>query len=248
MLFNPHFYYPHPKLLVIGNTISLSKNISHHIINVLRMKNHQTIILFDGKKIIFFLAKIKKVIKSIVEVEIISNKIENSESPLSIHLGQVIPTKEKINFIVQKSTELGVNIITPLFSDFSMKININHIEKKIKKWKKISISACEQCKRNIVPVIKNVITLKKWCQEEDNNLKILFDPKSKNSISIFNKNLSLKKIKILIGSESGFSKKEISMIEYYGFKNIKLGPRILRTETAALTIISIFQEKFGDLK
>lgn len=248
MSFIPHFYFPHEDLLQVGKSFFLSKKNSHHIIHVLRMKNNQILKLFDGININFFLAKIKKEFKNMIEVEVISQERKNFESSLFLHLGQVIPSKKKMNFIIQKSTELGVNIVTPLFLKLNIKPHHIHIEKKIKKWQKISISACEQSKRNLIPNIHNLMTLENWCQEDDNSTKILFDPSAKNSINIFNNSLFLKKIRVLIGSEIGFSKQEIKMIKSYGFKHIRLGPRILRTETAVLTAISILQEKFGDLK
>lgn len=142
-----------------------------------------------------------------------------------------------MEFIIQKSTEIGVNTITPIISEkCKIKIPYNKINKIQKRWKKIIISACEQCGRNKLPLIKQPITLKEWCSEKDNFFKINLYKKS--SFNIHTIPLSIDKIKILVGPESGLSLNELSIIKKYKFKNISLGERTFRVEIASLIAIA----------
>ncbi|WAI18444.1 MAG: 16S rRNA (uracil(1498)-N(3))-methyltransferase [Buchnera aphidicola (Acyrthosiphon caraganae)] len=229
------------------NTIYfLSKENAHYIKDVLRMKIRDVLEVFNNTNYIFF-AEITCISKKKIEIRTFNNQLKNIESPLHIHLGQVISKNEKMDFTIQKSIEIGVNIITPLFFNNSYfekkKISIFN---KITRWEKIAISACQQCHRNVIPKINTPKNIFSWCQEnEKNDVKIIFHPQS--ILTINNLKKSIKNIRIIIGSEKGFSNHEIKKIIQYGFISIRLGPRILRTETAALAAITALQIKFGDL-
>lgn len=122
----------------------------------------------------------------------------------------------------------------------------DYISKKIIHWKKIAISACQQCNRNIVPKIHNPNHLIEWCKNKKNSdTKILFNKESLLKINKFSK--SIQRIQLLIGPEGGFSSEEIKEIINSGFVSISLGPRKLRTETAALAAMTALQMRFGDL-
>lgn len=142
---------------------------------------------------------------------------------------------------------MGVNIITPLFSErCNSKTNNIYILKKMQHWKKIAIAACQQCNRNIIPEIKKPKNIFLWCEnDQKNDIKILFHQKSLRKINELTK--KIKYVQLIIGSEGGFSHHEINKITEYGFISVGLGPRILRTETAAITAITALQIKFGDL-
>lgn len=233
--------------LKINKIIILSISESHYIIHVLRMNINDIVEIFNNTNYIF-LSKIFNIHKKIVTILIFQKEYKNIESTLDINLGQVISKNEKMDFTIQKSIELGVNIITPLFSEkCNLKKNFKRISQKMIHWKKIAIAACQQCKRNIVPKIEEPISLDSWCKKDQVNVtKIVFHPKS--ILTIQNLTKSIKKIHILIGSEKGFSENEIEKITNDGFISLSLGPRILRTETASITAISILQYRLGDLK
>lgn len=152
-----------------------------------------------------------------------------------------------MNFAIQKSIELGVHTITPIFSEYcNFNKNKKNILKKIIYWNNIIISACQQCKRNIIPKINNAEDIYLWCEKfNQNEIKIILDPKSTNNINQLPKNINY--IRLLIGCEGGFSSLEVQKIIKYKFIPIKLGPRILRTETAAIAAVTALQIKFGDL-
>ena len=228
-----------------NSLITLDDNAFNHLIRVLRMKTGESITLFDGSNQITP-AVIHEVNKKTVIVKTANSVLDNRESPLNIHLGQVISRGDKMEFTIQKSVELGVNTITPLLSErCGVKLDQERLEKKVQQWQKIVISACEQCGRNIIPSINPVMKLETWCANLTDSLKLNLHPKAEqgiNQLPNHNKNISL-----LIGPEGGLSNEEISMTHQYQFTDILLGPRVLRTETAALTAITALQVRLGDL-
>lgn len=235
----------HPEKIEHLGELALSDDAAGHIGRVLRMQENQEVCLFDNSGYEFS-AVITQTNKKSVSVNV-TGKIEKSlESPLDIHLGQVISRGDKMEFTIQKSVELGVKTITPLISErCGVKLNQERLQKKLAQWQKIAIGACEQCGRNIVPQIRPVMSLEHWCKEEDNALKLNLHPRAKYSINTLPE--SLNKVRLLIGPEGGLSAEEIANTQTQGFEEILLGPRVLRTETTAMTAITALQVRFGDL-
>ncbi|CAH8206970.1 16S rRNA (uracil(1498)-N(3))-methyltransferase [Vibrio aestuarianus] len=239
----PRIYHPTP-ISQLG-TIALSDDAAGHIGRVLRMQVGQEVLLFDGSGA-EFPATISEVTKKGVLVEAAERVESSCESPLNLHLGQVISRGDKMEFTIQKSVELGVNTITPLISErCGVKLDAKRFEKKLEQWQKIAISACEQCGRNTVPVIRPIMQLEAWCAEQSDALKLNLHPRAKYSINTLPDPIT--KVRLLIGPEGGLSAQEIRMTEEYQFEETLLGPRVLRTETAALTAITALQVRFGDL-
>lgn len=239
----PRIYHPTP-ISQLG-TIALSDDAAGHIGRVLRMQVGQEVLLFDGSGA-EFPATISEVTKKGVSVEVTERVESSCESPLNLHLGQVISRGDKMEFTIQKSVELGVNTITPLISErCGVKLDAKRFEKKLEQWQKIAISACEQCGRNTVPVIRPIMQLEAWCAEQSDALKLNLHPRAKYSINTLPQPVT--KVRLLIGPEGGLSAQEIRMTEEYQFEETLLGPRVLRTETAALTAITALQVRFGDL-
>ncbi|HGS4673104.1 MULTISPECIES: 16S rRNA (uracil(1498)-N(3))-methyltransferase [Vibrio] len=239
----PRIYHPEP-IHQLG-TVALSEDAAGHIGRVLRMQAGQEVLLFDG-----FGAEFPAVISEVGKKQVLVNiteRVENSiESPLDLHLGQVVSRGDKMEFTIQKSVELGVTTITPLLSErCGVKLDEKRFEKKIQQWQKIAISACEQCGRNTVPEIRPIMDLEAWCAEPTEALKLNLHPRAKYSINTLPTPVS--KVRLLIGPEGGLSAEEIDMTRRYQFEETLLGPRVLRTETAALTAITALQVRFGDL-
>ncbi|PJG82389.1 16S rRNA (uracil(1498)-N(3))-methyltransferase [Caviibacterium pharyngocola] len=240
----PRIY--HPDALINLRTCRLSDDAANHVGRVLRMQAGDALELFDGSNHIYH-AVISQVGKKSVEVDILSSEEADRESPLAIHLGQVISRGERMEFTIQKSVELGVNVITPLWSErCGVKLDAERMEKKIQQWQKIAIAACEQCGRNIVPQIRPMMKLQDWCAEQDGALKLNLHPRAAYSIRTL-PNIPQAGVRLLIGSEGGLSEQEIAETVRQGFTEVLLGKRILRTETAALTAITALQVCFGDL-
>lgn len=235
----------HTEPLFSHSEISLDPCAYVHIVRVLRMKVGEPLLLFDGSNRIFD-AVLTHIDKKSAQVKVGDCRNENRESPLYIHLGQVMARGEKMDLIIQKSVELGVSMITPLFSErCGVKLKEERLEKRLEQWQKIAISACEQCGRNRVPVIKPGMDIKAWCTGLNNEVKLTLHPGASHSLKTLR--LADPYITLLVGPEGGLSPTEIAMTSHYQFTHILLGPRILRTETAALTALAALQTQFGDL-
>lgn len=240
----PRIYHPIP--LNQHTTCALSEDGANHVGRVLRMRAGDQLELFDGSNHIYQ-AVITAVAKKSVEVDILSRQFDHRESPLAIHLGQVISRGERMEFTIQKSVELGVNVITPLWSErCGVKLDGERMDKKIQQWQKIAIAACEQCGRNKIPEIRPLMKLQQWCAEPNDALKLNLHPRARYSIRTLPE-IPAAGVRLLIGSEGGLSPQEIAQTEQQGFVDVLLGKRVLRTETAAMAAITALQVCFGDL-
>ncbi|WP_034944676.1 16S rRNA (uracil(1498)-N(3))-methyltransferase [Erwinia oleae] len=235
----------HPETLPSGGEIDLSDEAANHVGRVLRMGVGQALELFDGSNLTFP-AEIVQADKKKVRVAVKESRQDDRESPLHLHLGQVMSRGEKMEFTIQKAVELGVNVITPLFSErCGVKLDAERLAKKIHQWQKIVIAACEQCGRNRIPQVREAMSLEAWCAEQEAGLKLNLHPRASQSINTLP--LPVERVRLLIGPEGGLSADEIAMTSRYGFTDILLGPRVLRTETTALTAITALQVRFGDV-
>jgi 16S rRNA (uracil1498-N3)-methyltransferase len=239
---NPRFYDPQP--LTISTDVNLGDDAVQHI-RVLRLKTGNDITLFNGLGGQYN-ATLLDVQKRSCTVHINTFEQTNNESPLHLHLGQVISRGDRMEFVIQKAVELGVNEITPLISErCGVKINHERMLKKQQQWQKIAIAACEQSGRNIIPTIHSTTQLTTWCEVADNATKLTLHPRAKLSINTLPD--KIQSIRLLIGPEGGLTDEEITLTETLQFTETLLGPRVLRTETAALTAITALQCRFGDL-
>lgn len=239
----PRIYEPSP--LSSGLTLPLSEEGAHHVGRVLRMQAGQALILFDGRGG-QYPASIVDAGKKQVLVQLGEHQPHEVESPLDIHLGQVISRGDKMEFTIQKSVELGVNRITPLFSSrCGVKLQGERLDKKLEQWQKIVISACEQCGRNRVPEVRPAMELDDWLAEPTDALKLNLHPRAPYSMATLPD--APHGVRLLIGPEGGLADDEIARASHGGFIDMLLGPRVLRTETAAMTAITALQCRFGDL-
>ncbi|MGL4711096.1 MAG: 16S rRNA (uracil(1498)-N(3))-methyltransferase, partial [Shewanella sp.] len=214
----PRIYQPQP--LAINQPLNLDDDGAAHIGKVLRMGNGEHISLFNGDGN-DYLAEIVDAGKKHVTVQLLSCEANLSESPLNLHLGQVISRGDRMEFTIQKSVELGVNTITPLFSDrCGVKLNGERLEKKIQQWQKIVVSACEQSGRSQVPVVRPAMDLHDWCSEPTSALKLNLHPRAAHGINGLD--LAHTRVRLLIGPEGGLSAEEIAMTETYQFTDVLL--------------------------
>ena len=203
-------------------------------------------ILFNGEKGEFF-SQLTAVENNIVQVYISSFTEKDVESPLKINLAQGISRGEKMDYAIQKSVELGVHSIIPLFTRYSnLKLTGTRLTSKIQHWQKIAIHACEQSGRCFIPKIEQPLAFGDWISQAAGK-KIILDPKAESTLADNLENVKPNEVTLLIGAEGGFSDEELIMAENNGFARVQLGPRILRTETAPLVALSILQHRLGDL-
>lgn len=235
----------HPELLTADTTIQLTDDGFNHLIKVLRLSSGHPIVLFngDGNE---YSAEVAEVSKK-QATALVSAKLSISvESPLPIHLGQVVSRGDRMEFVLQKSVELGVSEITPLLSErCGVKLANERWQKKHHQWQKIIIGACEQCGRNQLPTLHPVLPLDEWLTQNTQALRLTLHPHAEQRFNQIN--LPPQGAKLLIGPEGGFSEQEVYQTQEMGFQAVKLGPRVLRTETAALAAITALQAVHGDL-
>ncbi len=253
---NPRIYQQ--SQLSVGETLPLTDDAFGHIVRVLRLKSGDEITLFNGiatnGQYDEYQAILANVTKKSADVTINSVQQKNVESPLAIHLAQGISRGDKMDFTIQKSVELGVHTITPIFTErCGVKLNQERLAKKQAQWQKIVISACEQSGRCMIPQVQQPISLTSWLAQENQALKINLHPKANHSIMslpedkiMFAEN-KYRDVRLLIGPEGGLTDDEIEQANKADFIDVLLGPRVLRTETAALTAITALQCRFGDL-
>ncbi|MBN1684562.1 MAG: 16S rRNA (uracil(1498)-N(3))-methyltransferase [Gammaproteobacteria bacterium] len=232
--------------LLIGCSIKLNEDASHHLIHVLRIKTGQQVVLFNGLGG-EFLGEVISIEKKNVAVIIKEFSNIDRESSLSIHLGQSISKGDRMDFVIQKATELGVKEITPMISErCDVKLDEARWQKRLAHWRHIMINACEQCGRNILPQINHVIPFSVWVTKVTEKDKLIFDQQARFSLQNSLNKLTEKEIVLAIGPEGGFSDKEIVLAEQHYFIPVSLGKRMLRTETAALAAIAACQTLWGD--
>lgn len=226
--------------------MELDENAFNHLIRVLRLKVGAEVTLFDGSNRILP-AVICEIDKKKVLVQTQIFQTQNRESPLVIELGQVISRGEKMEFTIQKAVELGISRIVPLISKrCGVKADPERIAKKVAQWRKIAQSACEQCGRNIIPEISEVMSLDDWCEQVVAEFKMTLHPRASMKLSQIQFEQK-KSVALLIGPEGGLTDEEIDMTNQHQFEEVQLGQRILRTETAALTVLAGLQCLYGDL-
>ena len=184
-----------------------------------------------------------------IEVKIVEKYPPRQESPIKIVLGQALPKVRKMDFIMQKATELGANTIIPFFSTRAVpQLDGNRQGKKSERWAKIVREATKQCGRRVIPQVEKIFTLEEVIRkEDDNSLKIiLWEDEKKNRLYNVLKNLQqFKKIIILVGPEGGFTEGEVAAAKDHGYLSVGLGNSILRTETAGLYLLSVLHYELG---
>jgi 16S rRNA (uracil1498-N3)-methyltransferase len=226
-----------------NQTLELPKETSHYLTRVLRLPVDAQLRVFNGLGG-EYPAQIHEASKNSVQIKTGNLHSADNSSPLHIHLGISLSKGERMDFVIQKATELGVAEISLLNSERTeVRLKGDRVEKRVEHWRKVSISACEQCGSNRVPVIHPPVTLSNWLDKRDEPIKLIMQPGTNQP---FQQNKPAT-VALLVGPEGGFSDLEIQAANNAGFDSISLGPRILRTETAPLVAISILQHHWGDL-
>ena len=230
--------------LAVGIDIDLDEGAARHLTSVLRMTAGQAITLFNGQGG-EYPAQLTQAKKGRASARITDFIDSSRESPLHLHLAIGISRGERMDWIVQKATELGVSEITPLFTArCEVKLNGERLQKRLNHWQQVAISACEQSQRNTVPVIHPAGHLDHWLQSCESDLKLVLHHRTDQRLADIKRS---QQIALLIGPEGGLSEPEIEQALDANHQALALGPRVLRTETAPLAAISIIQSLWGDM-
>ena len=239
----PRIFHPNP--LQANSTIKLDDNAARHVSRVLRLGPGAEIRLFDGQGG-EYAAVLHEVGKREVSVSIAEHLAVEVESPLKITLAQGISKGERMDYTIQKAVELGVHRIVPLDTERSVvKLKGERRERKLEHWQGVIISACEQCGRNTLPELLPMQSLSSWLENGLNGTGLVLDHRAANSVNSVE---SSGELTLLIGPEGGLSEAERGLAIDTGYQGLRLGPRVLRTETAALVALSALQARWGDLR
>jgi 16S rRNA (uracil1498-N3)-methyltransferase len=227
-----------------NSQVQLQGAAGHYLSRVLRRGVGDRVYLFNGRGGEYE-AQILSIVHGNTELEVFQRRAGECESPLAVHLGLAVSRGERMDWAVQKATELGVDNLTPLRSEHGeVKLSAQRSDKKRRHWQQIAISACEQCGRNTIPTIQPCQPLDHWLQGEPVDLALVLAAGGKPMGHW--STATPASLKLLIGPEGGLSDKELDRAAAAGFETAALGPRILRTETAPVAALSLAQYLWGD--
>jgi len=220
----------------------LTEETTHYLKNVLRLKNGEQIIVFNGRGGEY--SGIIEITKKNIILHINQFDPIERESPLQITLAQAISHAEHFEFALQKATELGVQRIFPLLTARTQGVDAQRLDKKIIRWNNILRSACEQSGRNKLPILEMPQTIENWVETQTQGTKLFLEPTAEQTFATL---LEIEMpLTIVIGAEGGFTTDEIKLLKKNDFIGIRVGVRILRTETAAIAVIAACQARWGD--
>ncbi|MEM9243555.1 MAG: 16S rRNA (uracil(1498)-N(3))-methyltransferase [Pseudomonadota bacterium] len=240
----PRLY--HESRLHSGDVVSLHQQAVHYVLHVLRLKKNAELILFNGRGG-EFTARIIDIERHKVLVKIDQFLSKGSESPLEITLLHAIAKGERMDWVMQKSTELGARKIIPIITNrCNIRFNRDNRSKKQAHWQAIVNHACEQCGRNRIPVVTMPIDFSEAVTTDQAELKLVLHHQATEKISRLQTSEQPKRISLLIGSEGGLNATEIDLARQHHYRAVQFGCRILRTETAALTALACLQLRWGD--
>ncbi|KQY49655.1 16S rRNA (uracil(1498)-N(3))-methyltransferase [Lysobacter sp. Root494] len=230
-----------------GAELPLPEGAALHLSRVLRLAIGDECVLFNGDGH-DHAARIVALDKRGVRVAIESSRVVDNESPLRITLLQGVARGEKMDLILQKATELGVTSITPLWSQRSeVKLEGERMVKRLAHWRGVVASACEQCGRARVPEIASPVVLAAALEAMPaGGLRLILDPEGELAMGAMSPAAG-EHVTLAVGPEGGWSSVDRKQLRNAGFRGVRLGPRILRTETAGLAAIAALQARFGDL-
>ncbi len=243
----PRFYCAPP--IQAGSELELPVAAAHHASRVLRLRVNDAVQVFDGTGI-ELTGSIREISNKRVMLEKLQASTVNRESPLHIVLAQALCSSEKMDWVVQKATELGVTEIQPVQTQRSVaKLANERAEKRVDHWRSVIIAACEQCGRNVLPLIHPPQGLQDWLgmTRTRPGQKFMLLPQAASTLSSFHP-VPKQTITLLIGPEGGFTAEEEGLAQHIGFFPIRLGARVLRTETAAVAGITALQALWGDFQ
>ncbi len=247
MMSLPRFYSPAP--LAVGVLSTLPEGAARHAARVLRMTVGDEMTLFDGTGG-EYACRIAAVERARVAVEVLEWRNVERESPIPVTLVQALQSGEKMDLTVQKAVELGVARIVPVTSRRSVvRLDGERAARRVEHWRGVAASACEQSGRNRVPEVAVLESMERWLDRSDGMaLRLMLDPAAERTLHSFAPPEPDGRVELLIGAEGGLAPEEIERAVQAGFVGVRLGSRVLRTETAGLAALAAIQCLWGDFK
>jgi 16S rRNA (uracil1498-N3)-methyltransferase len=239
--------------LTENSVVVLEQQASHYLCKVLRVKAGREIVLFNGCSSDTgssgeYRATLTEANKKAAVVALTNFTATQSESNLKLELACCLIKNDRMDWLLQKATELGVTSISPLFSEHTdVKLSAERMDKKQLHWQQIVISACEQSGRTQIPVVNSPISISQWLTQVISENKYVLHPYNAKPFVLDNKSRhNSLTVALLVGPEGGLSDEEVTKAHAHQFQSVLLGPRILRAETAPLVALSIIQSQLGD--
>ena len=242
----PRFYCPVP--LSVGACVDLPENAARHACRVLRLRVGDELTLFDGAGG-EYAARIAEVGRERVSAELVHWRDADCEAPIRLTLVQALQAGEKMDLTMQKAVELGVSRIVPVASRRSVvRLSGERAQRRLEHWRGVVASACEQCGRNRVPEVTALAGLDRWLGEPAaaGALRLMLAPGAAQTLNDLAIPAPGGEVELLIGAEGGLAPDEVELAAAAGYLAVRLGPRVLRTETAGLAALAAIQCLWGD--
>ena len=239
----PRFYID--AALRAGTTTQLPEEAAHHAVHVLRLRAGEELTLFNGRGG-EYAGRVAAIERLRVTVDLLAHRALERETPLAMTLVQGVSSSEKMDFTVQKATELGVAALQPVVAARSVgRITGERAAQKRAHWQRVAVAACEQCGRNRVPEILAPLPVEAYCRTPAPSSALLLSPEAQLGLREAAARLQ-GAATLAAGPEAGFTAPEEAMLAQAGFVPVRLGPRVLRTETAALAALAALNALAGD--
>ena len=236
----PRFYLDAP--LRAGGVCQLSEDAAHHAVHVLRLREGEEVTLFNGRGG-EYAARIASIQRLRISIDVLQHRALERESPLRLTLVQGVSAGEKMDGTVRKAVELGIAEVQPVLATRSVaRPKGERADSRRAHWQKVVIAACEQCGRNLIPQVQPLTSVEDY--RPGDGMKVLLSPQAKLRLSEAIKEGST--FILAAGPEAGFTAPEEAMLANAGFTPVSLGPRVLRTETAAVAALAALNALRGD--
>ena len=233
------------ELLLNNMEYQLPKQSSQHVSKVLRLNKNDELMLFDGNGWQVN-ARISQSSSKQTCVQTFDEPVRSPAPAINIHLGLAISKGDRMDYAIQKSVEAGVNAITPLITERTVvKLDDKRALSRHEHWQAIIVNACEQCGQNYLPVLNTVTPIWEWGNQTSDSLKLVFDANANSTLYDLQPQPD---IRLVIGPEGGLSDDELQLLQFGGYTGIRMGPRVFRTETAAVSACVMLQTLWGDYR
>lgn len=240
----PRFHVP--QSLAIGQLVPLPAAVAHHI-QVLRLAQGEPVTLFNGEGG-EYTAVLTEIAKRGATAEIKAHAAREAELPFAVTLAQALPEGSKMDWIIEKAIELGVSGIQPLAAQRCVvRLSAERAEKKLEHWRGVIVAAAEQSGRNRVARLAPPQDYKQWITQQDLHRRIILTPRAEQSLADWARHQPPQPVTLVVGPEGGLSEQEEDLALRHGALPLAMGPRILRTETAALAAVSVLSAAWGGL-
>lgn len=229
-----------------GAQFSLPRDAANHVGRALRLRVGDTLVVFDGRGGEYE-AAIQRIDRDRVDVKTGAFHDADRESPIEVGLVQGLPEADKMDWILQKAVELGVAWVQPVICERSVvRLSGDRAARRESHWQRIAIAACEQCGRNRVPDVRPTAAFRDWAAQPSQALRWMLAPEGGEALA--SRAAPAGPVELLVGPEGGLSERELDIAAMIGFASLSLGPRVLRTETAPVAVLSAMQALWGDFR